>query len=60
MVINILKYSNDIRYNFYLYIIFNEYNKIKIYGRYTINVMKINQIKRQHDEITETEDEDED
>jgi hypothetical protein len=44
---------NSFRYPFYLYIIFNEYNKITSEGRFEINQIKLNTKKRIYDEFDE-------
>ena len=50
-----------IRYNFYRYINLSEYNKIKLYGKYTITslylIPKVPQSKRKHEEMTDEEEE---
>ena len=52
-----LKYMSVYRYNFFLYIIFNEYNKIKIEKKFEISdgpiFKKIKGFKRKLDEIDE-------
>ena len=57
---HIMKYMNEIRFNFYLYFILNEYNKIKLYGRYELIYLntkpKTSQCKRKHDELSDDEE----
>ena len=48
-----IKHMNSFRYPFYLYIIFNEYNKITSEGRFEINQIKLNTKKRIYDEFDE-------
>ena len=56
----IMKYMNDIHFNFYLYIIMNEYNNIKVHGRYELIFLnsktKATQCKRKREELTDDED----
>ena len=58
----IMKHMNVFRFNFFLYIISNEYNKIKVNGKFNnINVFKLEQTnskKRKYEEI-DSEDSDE-
>ena len=54
-----MKHMNEIRYNFYLYIIFNEYNNIKINGKFKLfnhTNMPLTQRKRMHTELTDDEE----
>ena len=56
---HIMKHMNEIRYNFYLYIIFNEYNNIKINGKFKLfnhTNMPLTQRKRMHTELTDDEE----
>ena len=50
-----IKHMNYFRYPFYLYIIFNEYNKIKSEGRFEINQIMLKTKKRIYDEFDENE-----
>jgi hypothetical protein len=62
----ITKHMNMNRFNFYLYIILNEYNKIKCDGKFSVidipvnfvsNKRKINEISTDNEEVSDESDE---